>query len=67
MAFSSIASNLVPGDTNNKNDIFVRDREENLISGRVREANQSPVSGVTVTAGSGISDTTDADGGYQQR
>lgn len=28
VAFASFASNLVPGDTNNSNDIFIRDREE---------------------------------------
>jgi len=29
VAFQSIASNLVPGDTNNKFDVFVRDRQSN--------------------------------------
>jgi hypothetical protein len=32
VAFVSGAKNLVPGDTNGKNDIFVRDRETNTIS-----------------------------------
>ncbi|MGH9193522.1 MAG: hypothetical protein ACRDZ0_13745 [Acidimicrobiales bacterium] len=27
MAFSSFASNLVPGDTNQQHDVFVRDRQ----------------------------------------
>ncbi|MCS6908422.1 MAG: hypothetical protein RML93_11150, partial [Anaerolineales bacterium] len=34
VAFESIASNLVPGDTNNKRDIFVRDLQTNT-TGRV--------------------------------
>src|SRR6476661_2534745 len=32
VAFSSAASNLVPGDTNNKQDIFVRDLSTNTIT-----------------------------------
>ena len=32
VAFSSVASNLVPGDTNNENDIFVRDLLTNTTS-----------------------------------
>ncbi len=32
VAFSSLASNLVPNDTNYQADIFVRDRQENLTS-----------------------------------
>jgi Ca2+-binding RTX toxin-like protein len=32
IAFSSEASNLVPGDTNNRSDIFVRDLQTNIIT-----------------------------------
>jgi Tol biopolymer transport system component len=32
VAFTSVASNLVPGDTNNSNDVFVRDRRTGTTS-----------------------------------
>jgi Tol biopolymer transport system component len=37
VAFVSFASNLVPGDTNGKNDVFVRDRQ----SGKTERVNVS--------------------------
>jgi hypothetical protein len=55
VAFCSAASNLVPGDTNGRTDVFVRDREAQLyhVSGFVAfqdlDASASPTSFVVVS------------------
>ena len=57
VAFSSLASNLVPGDTNNTSDVFVRD----LDSGTTRRVS---VSGTGAQTGSGFEPSISDDGRY---
>jgi archaellum component FlaF (FlaF/FlaG flagellin family) len=67
MAFYSYASNLVPGDTNNVRDVFVHDRGAAgmfYISGKITDANSTPIANVTVTTGNGYSATTNSSGDY---
>src|SRR5262245_57874364 len=49
VVFSSLASNLVPGDTNNSHDVFVRDR-------RLRTTQRVSVTGGFGTQGDGDSE-----------
>lgn len=67
VAFSSLASNLVEGDTNGDYDVFVHDRGTGSgtysISGQVTDGNNDPVAGVTLSLGID-STTTDASGYY---
>jgi Tol biopolymer transport system component len=58
IAFQSNASNLVPGDTNRQNDVFVRDME----TGRTERVSVSS-SGAQAAGGSGYPDLSD-DGRY---
>jgi Tol biopolymer transport system component len=67
VAFTSVASDLVPGDTCCY-DAFVRDRgpqDGNTISGQVTFSDtHEPVAGVLISAGPGITTTTDVSGTY---
>jgi len=68
LAFSSSATNLVLGDTNNETDIFVRDREGLVVgysvSGHVTDLGGNPLPGVSISAGYGYSAITDSQGDY---
>ncbi|MCW5775737.1 MAG: PD40 domain-containing protein [Phycisphaeraceae bacterium] len=65
VAFSSEAANLVDGDTNDVQDVFVRDRQVTpQVSGHVRTSNGSGISGVSVQATGIGSVSTDAKGHY---
>jgi hypothetical protein len=67
VAFHSGSTNLVYGDSNGFQDVFVHDREgveESTIGGRVTEINRNPVPAVTISTGSDISTTTGFDGDY---
>jgi Tol biopolymer transport system component len=67
VAFHSDASNLVPGDTNNAQDVFVHDRGALgafSISGRISDANNNPIAGATVSTNTGHSATSNANGDY---
>jgi Tol biopolymer transport system component len=66
VAFDSLAGNLVEGDSNGFDDVFVHDREGSwpyTISGRAVHPNLLPIPGVSVSAGTLIT-TTDSAGDY---
>lgn len=66
VAFDSLAGNLVTGDNNSADDVFVHDREGNwpyTVSGRVVHPNLLPVPGASVSGGALLT-TTDASGAY---
>jgi hypothetical protein len=67
IAFSSDASNLVPGDTNAKRDVFVAEIlawPAYSVSGRVVDGNNNPIANVTIADGAGHTPTTDSSGNY---
>jgi hypothetical protein len=63
VAFDSFANNLVDGDTNLNQDVFVRIYLSN-ISGMVTYGDDSPISNVTLSAGGGNVTTTNGSGEY---
>jgi len=68
VAFDSVSTNLVVGDTNDTTDIFVRDREGLVVgysvSGHVTDLDGNPLPGVNISAGYGYSAITDSQGDY---
>jgi len=68
IAFDSNSNNLVCGDTNNVQDIFVRDRsgivELHSISGRVTTPDITPIPDVIISDGEGHEASTDGNGNY---
>ena len=68
VAFDSVSTNLVVGDTNDTTDIFVRDREGLVVgysvSGHVIDSDGNPLPGVNISAGYGYSAMTDSQGDY---
>ena len=67
IAFRSEASNLVPGDTNGVDDVFVVDRGGSPpapVTGRVMTSAGQPIAGVTVRDWRGYSAQTDAAGRF---
>ena len=68
VAFDSVSTNLVVGDTNDTTDIFVRDREglvvDYSVSGHVTGLGGNPFPGANISAGYGYSAITDSQGDY---
>ena len=66
VVFYSDATNLVSGDTNNKTDIFLRDRGVSFysLSGRIGLENGKPLPGARISDGQGHSTLSNPDGTY---
>jgi len=70
VVFDSYASNLVPADTNNVIDVFIRDRQAEQVfyslSGHIQDEGNNNLSGVTISAIGPVNTqtTTDSSGNY---
>ncbi len=64
VAFLSAASNLVPGDTNDTTDVFVRDRQTGATERVSVDSAGNQANGQTVGGGSGTDVSISADGRY---